>query len=332
MLDWLAVWGVAKATSLVFRPILEDLAKDVAKDAAKSYVGTCFKNVFSVIHREPLTKATGLALKELLELVESELMRADIDDEALRDWIDDLRCFTQHEHVRQAIASSFLQPDYQLDPKTFATVWQQLEDAHTLPDTFSWPYVAKRFARKISEIRQSTTELQETFASLAKIRDSEALQEIAGLPPDFNLETYREALFERHRNLDFGSLDTTGAFYSSVHLWNVFVAQSVRECHEYYPQLLEIPKEHLQRLLDRGELDAKELAEAEKHHDLRRREYVSQPLQPVLDIVGWAWPSLHVSSSWVIRVRASHRSCASWPCAGRGSTTPTCATPKHCRC
>ena len=49
MLDWLAVWGVGQATSFVFRPILEDLAEDVAKDAAKSYVGRCFKSVYSVI-------------------------------------------------------------------------------------------------------------------------------------------------------------------------------------------------------------------------------------------------------------------------------------------
>jgi|GEM_PF-3200543 hypothetical protein len=52
MLELLAVWGVGQAGWSVFRPILEDLAKDIAKDAAKSYVGQCFKNVYSVIHRE----------------------------------------------------------------------------------------------------------------------------------------------------------------------------------------------------------------------------------------------------------------------------------------
>ena len=52
MLDWLVVWGVGKATSSVFRPILEELAKDVATDASKSYVGQYFKNVYSVIDRE----------------------------------------------------------------------------------------------------------------------------------------------------------------------------------------------------------------------------------------------------------------------------------------
>ena len=52
---------------------------------------------------------------------------------------------------------------------------------------------------------------------------------------------------ERYGNLNFESLDTTGAYYSGVKLWSVFVPQSVRECQEYYPQVLELPKEHLKR-------------------------------------------------------------------------------------
>ena len=75
MVDWLGVWGIGKTAWSAFRPILEDLAKDAVKNAAKSYVGQCFKKVYSVIHRDALTRATGLALKELLELLESELVR-----------------------------------------------------------------------------------------------------------------------------------------------------------------------------------------------------------------------------------------------------------------
>ena len=99
MSEWLAICGVAQATWFVFRPILEDLAKDVAKDAAKGYVQKCFKNVFSVIYREPLTKATGRALKELLELIQNELLDCDLGRHELQDWIDDVRKFTQHEDV-----------------------------------------------------------------------------------------------------------------------------------------------------------------------------------------------------------------------------------------
>ena len=288
MLDWPAIWGVGQTAKFLFKPILEDLAKDVAKDAAKSYVGQCFKNVFSVIHREPLSKATGLALKELLELIQNELLDADLTDEQIEYWVDDVRRFTRHDDLKAALAELFLDPDYQLDPALFARTWQKIVAQNTLPEDFSWERIAKRFARAVRNIRHSTGELKETFESLAKAGDSAALKELAGLPPDFNLETYREALVERYGNLDFASLDTTGAYYSDVRLWSVFVPQSVRECHEYDPQLLEVPKEHLQRLVEKGELAAEQLAESEKLHDERRRAYVNQPPRPVLEVVGHA--------------------------------------------
>lgn len=283
MIEWLTVWGVGQ---FVFRPILEDLAKDITNDAAKSYVGKCFASVFSVIHRDPLSKATGLALKELLELIESELVRADIEDDELADWVENVRQFTRQDEVRGAIASLFLEPDSQFDPKVFASAWQQLKGAHSLPDGFSWQFIAKQFTKKVGEIRQSSTELKETFASLAQVQDSAALKEIAGLPPEFDLETYREALVERYGNLDFASLDATGAYYSDVRLWSVFVPQSVRECHEYDPQLLEVPKEHLERLAEAGELDAEQVKESETLQTERRQAYVSQSPKPVLEVVG----------------------------------------------
>ena len=223
-------------------------------------------------------------MKELLELIQNELLDADLDREQLQEWIDDVRGFTDRHEVRAAIASLFLDPDYELDPATFTRAWQKISAGNNLPDEFSWQRVSKRFARKVTEIRQTSGELRETFDSLAAARMSDDIRQLVGLPPEFDLATYREALIERFGNLNFEMLDTTGAYYSRVRLWSVFVPQSVRECHEYYPQLLEIPKEHLQRLLEKGEVDAEELAEAEKHHDVRRREYFSQPLRPVLEV------------------------------------------------
>ncbi|MEM8643138.1 MAG: HEAT repeat domain-containing protein [Cyanobacteria bacterium P01_G01_bin.54] len=294
MSELLALWGVGKATWSVFRPILEDLAKDVAKDTATSYVGQCFEKLFSVIYREPLTRATGQALKELLELIDNELIRAEIEDDERREWIPDVRRFIKQPAVRGAIAPLFLEPDYFFDPKTLVTAWQQLDNAHPLPKGFSWPFIAKRFTAKVTEIRQSSQELQETFESLAQAQDSAALKELAGLPPDFDLEIYREALVERYGTLDFASLQATGAYYSAVKLWNVFVPQSVRECHEYEPQLLEVPKDQLLRLVEAGELDAAQLAASEKRHDERRRAYINQPSRPILDVIADATPQRFV--------------------------------------
>lgn len=290
MLEVLALWGVktvGKATWSFSKPILEAVATDVAKDTAKSYVGKCFKSVFSVIHREPLTKATGLALKELLDSIEYELSEAlDEATEAEKNaWQKDVARFVKQAEVTAAFEDLFLKPDYKLDPKDFAAAWAKLEDARELPEDFRWKSIARSFSKKVAEIRASTKELQETFDSLARAQDSEALQELVGLPPDFDLDTYREALVERYGNLDFASMDTTGAYYSGVKLWSVFVAQSARECHEYDPQLLELPKEELVRLVEAGELDAVQLAESEKYQEERRRAYINQLPEPILEAV-----------------------------------------------
>jgi len=52
---------------------------------------------------------------------------------------------------------------------------------------------------------------------------------IAGaLPPEFNSERYRTAVLKRFDKLNFEMLDSTGAYYSGVRLWTVFVPQSAR--------------------------------------------------------------------------------------------------------
>ena len=105
------------------------------------------------------------------------------------------------------------------------------------------------------------------------------------LPAEFDAEGYQTALLKRFDKLNFEMLDTTGAFYNEVRLWTVFVEQSVRECHQYNPRLLEIPKEHQHRLLDAGEITVQEIEETEQQADRLRQEYFLQPLRPVLDVV-----------------------------------------------
>jgi hypothetical protein len=109
----------------------------------------------------------------------------------------------------------------------------------------------------------------------------------ASLSSNFDSSAYRSALLKRFDKLNFEMLDTTGAFYSGVRLWSVFVPQSVRECHEYNPRLLEIPKEHQRRLLDAGTVTAAQLAQlkaAEAERDRRQREYFNQPRRDVIDV------------------------------------------------
>jgi hypothetical protein len=284
-MEWLMVWGAGNAAWSAFRPILEDLAKDVSKDAAKSYVGKCFKSVFGAVHRKPLIKATGLALKELLELFEGELIRTGVPEHELRLWLDDVARFASQDGVREAIASLFLDPEYLIDPRVFAKAWLDLSEVHRLPADFPWDFMAKRFARKVKDIRYSIPELRDAFAALAALEAAGLIRESAGLAPDFDLESYREALIERFGRVNLEMLDSSGVYYNEMRLWNIFVPQAVRGCDEFYPQLLEIPKEYRSLLLSRNEPAANAREGIEKIREDRRRSYFNQPAQPVLEVL-----------------------------------------------
>jgi hypothetical protein len=108
-------------------------------------------------------------------------------------------------------------------------------------------------------------------------------------PTEFNWGRYAAAVLKRFDKLNLEMLDTTGAYYSGVRLWSVFDPQSVRECHQYNPRLLEIPKEHQERLLKAGELTVAELEKTEQQAYRLRQEYFSQPLRRVLDVVADAF-------------------------------------------
>ncbi len=105
-------------------------------------------------------------------------------------------------------------------------------------------------------------------------------------PTGFDREAYRQALLKQFDKLNFDLLDTTGANYNAVRLWSVFVPQSVRECHQFNPRLLEIPKDQQKRMLEAGEISAEEFerARAEAEAEQLREAYFNQPLRPVLEV------------------------------------------------
>src|SRR5271157_3319505 len=282
VIEWLAFWGVAEATALVFKPILEDLAKDAAKGVAGDYFKSCFKRVFSASRAEPLAKAMGQALKELLEQIQHELLDHDIDQNELRDWIPDVKQFLRQDSVKEALGDAFASTDPRLDPGRFAQGWQATTSRHRLPAGFSWERVAKRVSRKIEKIRDHSSELRAVFESEALGVIVKTTNQLAGLPAGFDIDGYRSAVKERYANLDFESLDTTGV-YLRVKLWSVFVPQSVRECQEYYPQVLEMTREHQRRLRERGELDPDESPGEEAEESVQI--YREQPVRAVLEVV-----------------------------------------------
>jgi predicted NACHT family NTPase len=282
----LAIIGIASGVGLVFKPILEDFAKDVLKDTAKDYVKGCFGSVFSSLRKEPLQRALGKALRELLQLIQDELLDCGLTEEELEDWMPQVKEFTRSDGLQQALRQLFTQSDSGVDPSLLAGSWKPFATDRPLPEGFSWQRIAGRFTRAVRSLREEDAELRDILNAQAAVETARAVRQQAGLAPDFDLDAYRQALLERYANLHFQTLDTTGAYYSNVKLWSVFVPQSVRESQEYYPQLLELPKEHLRMMRERGDVDEAEAAIEEEIVEERRRSYFDQSPRPVLDVCG----------------------------------------------
>lgn len=283
MVDWLIVWGAVEAAGILVKPVLEDLVKDSAKDYAKDFFKDCLKKVIRLPEKDVQKEAYGKALKEFLELVQQELESAGYQEAQVKQYIQPFKQFVGNEQVAALLGQAFESECRTLNTRVLAQTWQELNLPY-LPDDFDWDLVSKLYLRKVKAIVQNSDSLRPIFAAEVQAVAADSLQELVGIAPAFDLRCYAEGLREQYGNLKLESLDTTGVYYNELKLWKVFVPQNVRECQEFLPQVYEIPKEHLRRLRERGELSEAELAEAEleKH----RRVYVEQPIRSVLEVVG----------------------------------------------
>ncbi|MGO9597175.1 MAG: NACHT domain-containing protein [Isosphaeraceae bacterium] len=281
-LDLLAVWSGGQAVKLVFWPILEDVAKNAAKGALTDFCKGAFKRTISIAHAKPLSKALCLAVKELVVELEEELLDHGLTRDDLKALRPDVRRFVDADIVKGALGGAFEGADSKVSADDLAQGWQAVGSERKLPGDFSWAKLARRMGRRIQDIRAESPELREILEARATIDTAQATRQIAGLQPGFDLLAYRQALQKRYQRLNLESLDTTGLDYT-VTLWSVFVPQSARASQDYFPRILELPKEHLRRLRKQG-LISKDDEKADEL-DKRRRAFLQQPARPVIEIV-----------------------------------------------
>jgi predicted NACHT family NTPase len=281
-MEWLVIWGVAKAAGLLAKPILEDFAKDTGKDFAKDFFKDGLKKVIHLPEPNILKEAYGKALKEFLQLMEQELVNANCRSEQIREYIEPLKQFATREDVAAVLGSAFELNCKSIDTRILYQAWAEIT-APSLPEDFDWELVSKLYVRAIKKIINESEKLRSIHAIQAQISTAESIGNLAGIAPEFNLRTYAEGLQEQYGTVKLESLDTTGVYYSELKLWKIFVPQNVRECQEFLPQVYELPKEHERRLRDKGQLDEAEIAEAELER--RNQAYRSQINRSILEIV-----------------------------------------------
>ncbi|MBE9130105.1 NACHT domain-containing protein, partial [Coleofasciculus sp. LEGE 07081] len=281
MVEWLAVWGVTSAVGLVFKPILEDLAKDATKDWAKDLMKDSLKNVLRLPSKEPVDIAAGKALTEFLKLVQDELEEANLSDKEIKEYTKPLKQFIHNKAVKAILGSAFNEDCQVLDTAILAKTWNEL-NLLSLPEEFDWNPVTKRYLKKVKAIIRESEELRAILDSQRLETIAENTAELAGIIPEFDLEQYQEAIQERYGNLNLQSLDTSGYAYNELTLWRMFIPQNVRQVHEVLHQVHEIPKEHQRRLRESHQLEAEIVAEELERY---KQVYFEQPSRPVGEIV-----------------------------------------------
>ena len=169
-----------------------------------------------------------------------------------------------------------------LDTTFLAKTWQEM-NLPFLPEDFDWELIGKLYIRGVKKIIANSEKLPPIYDIQLQEKNAENLQELAGIAPDFDLGRYAEGLKEQYGNLKLESLDTTGVYYNELKLWKIFIAQNVRECQEFLPQVYEVPKDHIKRLRERGE--AIEIL-SEEELERQRHRYINQQSQLVWEIIG----------------------------------------------
>ena len=286
MVDWLVIWGVTQGVGILVYPILQDLAKEGAKDFAKDFFKDSLKHVL-LREKDPRQVATGKAIKEFLQLVQQELEDADFSQEELKAYTKLLAQFINEKSVKEILGSAFQDDGSVLDTKTLAKIWYQLNLSPLLPEEFDWELVGKVYRKRVKGIIRELPELRAILDSQNLEAIQQNTQELAGIVPEFDLRRYQEGLRERYANLNLDSLDTSVYDYrEKLKVWQVFIAQNVRECKEYLPQVYEISKEYQKRLRESNELEAEFDSEEWERY---KQVYYQQPVRSVLDVVNEMW-------------------------------------------
>ncbi|MEH2110998.1 HEAT repeat domain-containing protein [Nostoc sp.] len=281
MLDWLAMWGVTQAAGLIFKPILENLAKDAAKDWAKDLLKGIPGKILEKLKKEDIEIAAGKALKEFLQLMQQQLkVRCKLAETEIKEYTRDIQKFISDKSVTEILGQAFDINCESLDAKTLEDSWNRLQ-LKPLPSKFNWQSITEQYLTQVQELLLDSKDLHHIL-ELQKLSDIEInTKEIAGVIVDFNLVKYQEGIRDRYDNLKLDSLDTSGYAYNELKLWRIFTAQNVRETHQVLALVHELPKEHLRRLRESDQVEAVELEELERH----KRVYFEQPIRSVLDVV-----------------------------------------------
>jgi len=293
---------------LLVGPILQDLAKAALDDYVQDFFKDCIKDVEGLAKKPFAQNAVREAIKYFTQCFEQELQRSHLDKKQIQQYLQPLRQFIKQPDVRQVLGTAFQGSCKYLDSGILALQWQNLRLQHpvrqhfptftrivpanflqeqpvsSLPDTFSWEKVAKKYLKRVKLIIQQNAELRQIFNTNQLKSMERSLATIAPIPAEFNLGSYQEGqreLYEYSLNLD--NLDKrSGEYEGKLTIKEIFIPPNARSCQEYLPKDYELPKEIQKRLREQGDIASEVSPEDFERY---QKAYTQQQTRSVLDVI-----------------------------------------------
>ena len=268
----------------VLKDVVGPLTKAAAEDLYKDLLKKGVQDVLAQNAPESLRKAMKQALKDFFRLFRAELENCSLPGDLIKhELAKPLKNLLANEAVRKELCRAFETDISLLNWQLLPETWQTLSPPVNFPEDFEWEELARNYVRRVKRLIRKDEELarQLELDQQKAIKDSNSA--LVGVPVDFDLRQYQKSLKEKFGSLSLDSLDTTGAAYDNLRLWKIFVAQDVRECAEFSPQMYELPKELLIELQTAGEIDPLLSLDALEQ---QRRSYTEKPIESVRGVVG----------------------------------------------
>ena len=281
MLESLTLAGLGAGAKALVEKVLIPLTEDAAKDFYKDFLKDSASKVLYEEMPELFKKAILNSQKDFLVLFQEELEYHGWTKQAIA---KPLQVFLGDAKVAAFLGQAFDFEVKRLDGDFLQEKWVVLGDA-ALPKEFDWEQLTKNYLRKVKGLIREDEALSKQLELNYQERIKANTDELVGVGVDFDLAEYQESLKEKFGSLSLDSLDTTGAAYDNLRLWKIFVAQDVRECAEFAPQMYELPKERLLELQAAGEIDPLLSLDALEQ---QRRSYAEKPVESVRGVVGLA--------------------------------------------
>ena len=283
MLEFLTLTGLSAGAQWLVKDVLGPLTKSAAEDFYKDFLKQSVSDRLAQVAPAPLKRAIAQSLKEFIVLFQGELEYSGWPGALVNhEFAQPLKRLLADAEVKRELGKAFDTDTRKLNWQLIEAKWEGISTTQLPPD-FDWEQLIKSYVRFVKDFIRSDAGLAEQLKLDRQEKIAQSTAELVGVPVDFDLTKYQESLREKFGSLSLDSLDTTGAAYDNLRLWKIFVAQDVRECAEFAPQLYELPKERLARLEAAGEID--ELM-SQDVLEQRRKAYVERPVESVRRIVG----------------------------------------------